>query len=565
MKLSQKDRLNFFFILIITCLLVFDLFANRGQSANMDGTVHITTIAQYYKAMQDGEWFVRWSDGFANYGLPVPLFAHQLVSYTGGLLTFITHDAVPSFNILLFLGTLFSTSFSYLFLRLYFSENESLGGSVLFHFSAYRIINLYIRGAIHEYISAMFLPLILISLYFLINKRKSIYFFALTVFFFGLLLTHPMMIIIYGFIIGPYYIFLMWNKKWKDILTITGSVILSFFISIFIAAYYYIPLFLEKKYFYFGAFKSQYEYNQNLLLNNFFNPNWFYFFRNDVLSRGHFIKLGLIETIGIIVSIVLSCIYLIKRRKYSNRTALFIFFSFLSFIIIFFTTKHSAFFYEKIYFLGSIQFPWRMLSSLVFIPPFLFAYLFSRIKKEWTVYAFIILICVSIFPQLYGKNYTLHPQSHYSFTPMNLHSNKLNTIWTGETESYPIQKIKPAIIAGKGTIQIVEVKNSSRTYIVVAEERIRMADYTFYFPGWKVYIDGVPTIIEFQDMNYRGVITYYVPEGRHTVLVKFEDTKVRMFANAASVFSLIAFGALIFIEKKNKLLEKILQPKAVLK
>ena len=62
-------------------------------------------------------------------------------------------------------------------------------------------------------------------------------------------------------------------------------------------------------------------------------------------------------------------------------------------------------------------------------------------------------------------------------------------------------------------------------YKVTATSEIRMVDYTFYFPGWKVLVDAKEVPIEFQDMNYRGVITYNVPSGNHEVVVKFTDTK----------------------------------------
>ena len=92
--------------------------------------------------------------------------------------------------------------------------------------------------------------------------------------------------------------------------------------------------------------------------------------------------------------------------------------------------------------------------------------------------------------------------------------------------------------------------NSWREYIVNAATEIRLADYTFYFPGWKVFVDNTEVPIEFQDMNYRGVITYKVPQGKHSVLVKFTDTKVRFLANMISVISIGVLGLLIIFRKK---------------
>lgn len=551
-KISREDILNIIFFSIISFLLVLDLFFNKGQSANMDGTVHITTIAQFYKAMKDGEWFVRWSDGFANYGLSVPLFAHQLVNYLGGFLTFATHDVLLSFNTLFYIGSFLSTLFLYFFLRLYFSEKSSLAGAVLFNFSAYRIINLYIRGAIHEYFSAVFLPLILISLYYLFHKRKKIYIFYLLISFLGLLLTHPMMPVIYSFIIGPYILFLLWGKKPNQIIHIISDILLALVGSLLISAYYYIPLFIEKKYYYVGQWSSQFVQNQTLGLVNFISPNWYYYFRDDVLTRGHFIKLGLIEALIILISLILSAILLIKKSHRTVESKLFIYFSFLSILVLFMTTEASTFLYKNINLLGNIQFPWRMMSAIIFIPPILISFLFSKIKNNSIlIIIFIILVCVSRFPELYGKNYTDHPQSYYFFTPINLHSNLLNTIWTGTASDYPIKKVKGEIISGQGKIIKRNEHNSWREYEINAKTEVRLADYTFYFPGWKVFIDKKETPIEFQDMNYRGVITYKVPQGKHTILVKFTETKIRLLADIISLFSIGVLGVYFAIRRRS--------------
>jgi hypothetical protein len=73
-----------------------------------------------------------------------------------------------------------------------------------------------------------------------------------------------------------------------------------------------------------------------------------------------------------------------------------------------------------------------------------------------------------------------------------------------------------------------------------------MADYTFYFPGWRAYIDGRETTIQFQDPEYRGVITYYVPSGEHRIDLLFTDTKVRKFGIVISIFSIVSFFAILF-------------------
>jgi len=70
---------------------------------------------------------------------------------------------------------------------------------------------------------------------------------------------------------------------------------------------------------------------------------------------------------------------------------------------------------------------------------------------------------------------------------------------------------------------------------------------TQYFPGWRVYIDGQKTPIEFQDQNWRGLITFPIPQGTHNIRIQFEETTVRIVANIFSVFSILLLGMTFFL------------------
>jgi hypothetical protein len=66
--------------------------------------------------------------------------------------------------------------------------------------------------------------------------------------------------------------------------------------------------------------------------------------------------------------------------------------------------------------------------------------------------------------------------------------------------------------------------------------------HTFYFPGWKAYLDGQETPV--YPSGELALLTLDVPPGEHTVLVRFEDTAVRLVGNAISL--LTALGLIAF-------------------
>lgn len=544
------SKLYFLLILIISFTLVAELFFIKGRASSFDGVVHITNIEQFSRSLREGDFPVTWSDGFANYGMPIPLIAQQTTNYIGAVVSVIFNDPVFSYNIVLFLGILLSCLFYFFFLRIYFPPPIAFLGTFLFNLSSYRIIDIYIRADLPEIFASSLLPLILIGFYFWIRKKKKSALILIALSFFLVSLTHPMMLPIFSLIYLP-YLFLNYWLEFSSNKTSKRRLIKNFifcflfiFIGVGMAAYYLIPLNVEIKYFVQGQYSQFLASNQFLGLNNFINPNWYFFTKYDVFTRGHFIKTGLLET-GLVVAGVFVVLLGLKKRKFKDEKFLtFSLFVFISIVVMFLTTKYAQPLYTHIFVLDRILFPWRLLSVFIFLPPFICAYLLNKINNKILLLIFVFGVCVIRFPQIYGKNYANYPRSEYMFIRTNLYSDTLNTLWTGDTRDYPVKVQQADIIGGKGEILNRELKNSSRKYKINAKTNLRMVDYTFYFPGWKVYVDGKEVPVEFQDINYRGVITYEIPTGMHDVLVQFEDTKIRLIGK---LISLVFMGILLSI------------------
>src|SRR3989344_3728172 len=206
MKLNKLDFFSFFLILIISLFFVIELFLFPGLPVAFDNNTHITDIAQFSKIIGEKEIPVIWMNSISNYGLPMGIVAQQTTNYLGGLITIFTNNPTVTYNVLVFIAILLSNIFLYLFLRFYSSPLASFLGIFISNFTPYRIFNIYIRGAMPEVFSGIFLPLILIALYLLIIKRKTYAFFLLTLFIIGLTLNHPMMLVAYSLLFIPYLI-----------------------------------------------------------------------------------------------------------------------------------------------------------------------------------------------------------------------------------------------------------------------------------------------------------------------------------------------------------------------
>jgi hypothetical protein len=556
---NKVDIVNVIILTFLAVVLVYEAFYMSGQPANMDGTVHITNIAIFHNALRDGDFPVRWTDGFANYGLPMGSFAQQMTSYLGGFLTFITNDPLVSFNYVYLAGTWLSLVVFYCWLRNHASSFPAMIGAFLFNFAPYRIINLYIRGALPEYFSSVFVALMLLSLYLLLVDRKIKGWLLLVLATAGLILTHPMNVITGAFLVGPYGTWLVFQtrNKIKGAVSVASAMLLG----VLMTAYYTVPLLKEIQYFYYGSGSNRYTANSALGLDSIFDNQWYYFHEatNSILSRGHVMKVGSYEFLILLIGLLTIGISWFKLRSdNSSRLTYLSLFSLTGLAVLYFMSPQAVFLFEKIDLLSNIQFSWRLLSAFIFIPPIIATLLLQQVRFNVTrlilACAIVFLVVQNRFPQLYGKNYTIFPQNHYYFTVDNLHTTNMNTIWSERSTNYPIEVDKAAILSGEGEILAAEVSNSSRSYTIKAQGSVRMIDRTFYFPGWEVTSNGVRLPIEFQDEDYRGVITYELPEGLNQVELKFTDTntvKIGNYLSLVAIFALGAIVALLFLRKER--------------
>jgi hypothetical protein len=114
---------------------------------------------------------------------------------------------------------------------------------------------------------------------------------------------------------------------------------------------------------------------------------------------------------------------------------------------------------------------------------------------------------------------------------------EVNTVWMGkEPEDYPT---KPVEIAGDTAIITSQLLTSTKhEYTIETSSPTTVIDRTFFFPGWKLYVDGEESSIQFQDPSYQGLITFQVPKGKSDVVVVFEQSKIQQLGNIISITTL---------------------------
>jgi hypothetical protein len=212
------------------------------------------------------------------------------------------------------MGAFLSAAATYYFLRLYASPHNALAGMILFNFTAYRIINIYIRGALPEFFAASFIPLVLIGLHQL--SKHPIRGLVITILGMTLLiLSHPFVFVVGMFLFIPYAIAQALSIKTKAARYLLYF-ILSTGISLLLSAWYLLPLIFEMKYFVISKNATQLVNDQFMSWQNYLITSWQYYSDKDVFVRANNIFFGTIET----VILLTGSIFLITKKFKQKKT-----------------------------------------------------------------------------------------------------------------------------------------------------------------------------------------------------------------------------------------------------
>ncbi len=531
-------------IVFISCFALIDLF-KPGLPLTHDGQDHVARIANFYQNLSEGNIIPRWAGNLNwGYGHPILEFLYPLPSYFASLFHFFGFTLVDAIKIVFGISFVLSGLTMYIFVKeLLKDEKSAFLASLLYVIAPYRFVDLYVRGAIGEHVAFIFPPLIF---YFLIKISKNhSYWYILggSLSLAGIILSHNAITLMFLPLILIYIFYLVFQCSNKKYFIVSALYLILFGFGL--SAFFLLPAFMEGKYTLRDIVTNGGEYKVSFVLwKDFFNSAWSYG-GTVALSK----EIGRVQWVGIFSSSVAT--YYLYRKK--NKLWMISLGSFIILgITLFLMTSASDLIWQTITTLQKFQFPWRFLSLTVFISALLGAislHLFSDKHKK--IFLLILLLGLLVFNKDYchANGFLQKEESFY------------NGVYNGTTdtgESAPIWSVrfmekraesKVEIIEGYGKIKEIKRNFTKREYQVEAKGKIRILENTLYFPGWIVLVDGRQENIEFQDQNHRGLITFNVDKGNHKVNISYEETKTRLLANTISAASLFAIGGLIFFKQ----------------
>jgi len=521
-------------------------FFHTGYFPTHDGEWAVIRLADMFRSLRDFQIPVRYSSELNfGYGYPLFNFAYPLPYYLGVLIHFLGFGFVNTIKVLFAGSVIFSALFMFLASKLLWKNTwAGIISAILYIYFPYRMVDLYVRGSIGESLSFILFPLLFFLAIKLINKSSFLLIGGIAVFVASLIMTHNIMTVLF---MPLYIIFALVQAILKNKKAIKGF-LLSIILGFGLSAFFWVPALFEKS----NILLSQIPIADRSLyfvkLEQFIFPSWGYGVPID--SNGFSYQLGLVH-LAIFIIVALSLLFIvIKSKKYFKEYSVKIacMLTICTAFFIFLLFKPSEFLWRNIPLLSEINYPWIALGILGFLISILAGFLSKQDLGKYVVVFFGVVTISIVLPYAKPQRYINNPDSYYlTNDATTTSSNELMPLWV---KKMPLQRAssKVEIIKGDVNMQNVSFNSKQINFYVNALSQSRVRINRIYYPGWKIYVDGVSVPISYS--NERGVMDVFVSFGGHAVHAKFGETPLRLISDIISLSSFIIL--LFFIIKRNK-------------
>jgi hypothetical protein len=246
-------------------------------------------------------------------------------------------------------------------------------------------------------------------------------------------------------------------------------------------------------------------------------------------------------------------------RRRSAERAVILFFALATILLLLVMMPLSAPVWDLVPIAALVQFPWRLLAITAVSLTVLAGFSISPALVRDTLRPnpqLLVLILVAI---LASFAYTL-PQ--YTPTPENAESPLLTiefeltytdmrgmTKWTQQfPEDSPLVEqylsgsdlVTAHALAPRATVEMIRAGGASDELWVRSPDGTALQFYTYYFPGWRVYVNGERLPDEaLRPEGVYGLLTVDIPPGEHHVLLRWGDTPLRLTGKILTVACLL--------------------------
>lgn len=546
---KEKEIINYILIIIASIIISIPLANKNLNIYRDDGIQHICRIIGTEQTLADKQFLpMIMSNLCNNFGYSWNIFYSPLTAYMSVVLRIFNFSYVNCLKLCMFVIVVLSGLTMYK-LTLRITKNKKLAtlASIIYILAPYRITDMYIRTALAELASFIFIPIVFEGLYIIVNEEKKSYKLALGAA--GLILTHQVIAMYTAIICFAYLIVFFKKLKSKTVLKNIG-VNLSF--CLLMTSFYWVGLLQH-------YFSTSYEVfvpgrmeREEVLI--FYKAKFSQLFITSS-EQTMIYAIGLLSVIGL----VLTPIAYKKVPEEYKKT--YMFFLITGIVLIGMTLK--IFPFEKLpQALTMLQFTFRLFTFTSFFFAFVVATNFAILIKNFKTLDIVVLLTISILLLVPYK----------SKLDFNLQENEERLI-----NGVRVTENTGRVHAGMASMEYLPTKafknlkyiaNRKDEVMVLDNNQAVISDYTkqasnmnckisninkettielpyIYYLGYRVYANG-------QEIKYtesdNGFIQINIAKDSQ-IKVKYLGTNEMLISYAVSI---ISFATIIVLNHKNK-------------
>ena len=493
------------------------------------------------RCIKDGQFPCRWvSDMGYGYGYPLFNFYPPLPYFIGQIFRTFGLTFTDTVKMVGILGFAVSALGMYLLGKEIWGERGGWISATVFTYAPYHSVDFYVRAAVNEFWAMGFFAFVFLSTYRLIFTEDKKWLSLVTLSVAGIMLSHnpTLMIFVPTYLL---WIIVCWLKK-RSVKSFFPLVIAGFW-AFGLAAFFTLPVIFEQKYAHVETLVIGYfNYLAHFLdiKQMFFNINWGY--GSSVLGPDDTMSFAIGYVQWVLPLLLVLAAPFVKKLKDNWTTVLFCVFSFTISILMMHWKATPI--WQAIKPLEFLQFPWRLLTLTIFFASF-FSGAFVLLTKKFVS---IIILLTLVLNANYFRPREWWPDygDKERFSGRQWQLLTTSGIFDYLPKYAPMPPADPPegnvnIVKGSGDYETIEKKSNLQIYKINILYPEAVAELqTFYFPGWRVWLDGVEKIIDPKLDPVLGRIRVIVPMGTHVVKARFMDTPIRGLGNLVSMISWVA-------------------------
>jgi len=537
--------------------------ARAGFFDSHDGLFHVYRLQALDRAVRSGVLFPRWFPEFAfGYGHPVLNFYGPLSYYWGLPFTLLGIDPALALKLVFAVGLIASALGMYLFSRLYLGRGGALVAAVTYAYLPYHLVDLFVRGALAEFLAFVWFPLVLWAFHRLATTSQGLRFpFAAlaALLLTALVVTHSLSALIFAPVLGIYLIVLL-NQEHKH--GALGGVALALVVAAALSAFYWLPVLVESGYVGLGHGTSG-GYRDHLVgLADLFSLSLTYPYPVEAGIAPTF-PLGLGQLVIVAAAIV--HIFGFRNRHWAN--ILFLGVALCSAFMLTLASRPLWQLFEAG--LAFLQYPWRFQALTVLATAFLAgavvdaAYHLLQAGNVWRrVVSWLLTIGVLV---AFGA-WALWRLPYAPATPeisveamweLDRQHGQVGATWTGEYLPVWVTEQRWAIAhplsepaSGGRALSPGQVRLSGVGYTrydldVEAPEGTAVILHQFYYPGWQASWQGHTRAS--QPEGVLALASFDLGAGSGPLTARLEHTPAQFWGTLLSLVAALTIGTVIII------------------